>query len=134
MHIISCFGEWFYNVYIFNYKRINTVRNLTEVLNMKEELIPEPIVVVWEEEGDSISIQKGNNRLILNRTASLVWKHIDGIKTMKEIFRELLDETGGSDTEENVKNVLTSSLELFLEEKLIRMRDDNELDGWLDYE
>lgn len=101
---------------------------------MKEELIPEPIVVVWEEEGDSISIQKGNNRLILNRTASLVWKHIDGIKTMKEIFRELLDETGGSDTEENVKNVLTSSLELFLEEKLIRMRDDNELDGWLDYE
>lgn len=101
---------------------------------MRKEMIPEIAVMIWEEEEGSVCIQAGKEKLILNKTASVVWEYIDGINTIEEIIDKIYEEYKETDSLEIITKVVEESLEMFEKENLIKIRETMDFDGWLKYE
>lgn len=101
---------------------------------MRKEMIPELAVMIWDEEEGNVCIQSGTDKLVLNKTASIVWECLDGINTIEDIINIIYDEYKDTDTIENVEKVVEESLEMFEANNLIIIRETMDFDGWLIYE
>ena len=105
-----------------------------EKVAMNKELMPEIIVLIWSEEDGNICVQLGTEKIVLNKTASIVWKYIDGFKSVGEIIQEIFEEYKETDSHETVSNVVIESLKMFEKERLINLKEEVDFEGWLKYE
>lgn len=101
---------------------------------MEHNMVPEVMIIEWEEQGENIYVKYYEDCLLLNKTASIVWKHIDGIKNIDEIINEIYQENNETDSLEQVTSVVEETLELFQKEKIANIRETMDFDRWLEYE
>ena len=101
-------------------------------MNINE--IPEVTTLNWKEEEGIVIINTGIDKIILNKTASIIWNMINGIDTIEEIIDELKKQYGEDNSEEYLEEITIQAIQEFVDNKMVILKSTNEFDGWLQYE
>lgn len=101
-------------------------------MNINE--IPEVTTLNWKEEEGIVIINTGIDKIILNKTASIIWNMINGIDTIEEIINELKKQYGEDNSEEYLEEITIQAIQEFVDNKMVILKSTNEFDGWLQYE
>ncbi|WP_163192172.1 PqqD family peptide modification chaperone [Clostridium thermarum] len=91
-------------------------------------------VVNWMCDGDSIVIDRGTEKILLNKSAKIVWELIDGINTIQDIIDELVKKYGDQNDEDYLISIVEETMSMLENEQLIIMKAASDFDGWLQYE
>lgn len=73
-----------------------------------------------EEDGCVVILQK-ENKILLNLTASIVWKYINGYSNLDEILKNMILKYGENNSEDYIKEILYDSIKVLLENNLIEL-------------
>ena len=101
---------------------------------MKHLGIPDRKTIVWKMEGENACVQVGLKKYILNKTCSIVWKEIDGASTSEDIVSKIQYKYDVKNGREDLIKVVDKSLDILLKKKLITLKANEGIDGWLNYE
>lgn len=96
--------------------------------------IPEVTTLNWKEEEGIIIINIGLEKIMLNKTSSIIWNLINGIDDLQEITNELIKQYGEENSEEYIEEILQQAMEDFTNNKIVVLKTTKEFDGWLQYE
>lgn len=101
---------------------------------MNHNVVPEIVIITWEESNGNVVIKRLEKKIILNYSASIVWKCIDGTKSIDDIISMIYEEYKEDDTMENISSIVEETIGMLQKEKLIAVRDAVDFDGWFEYE
>lgn len=76
----------------------------------------------YTEEDGCVVILQNDNKILLNLTASIVWKYINGYSTLNEICKNIILKYGENNNEDYIKEILYDSIKVLLENNLINKR------------
>ena len=71
---------------------------------------------------------------MFNTSAKAVWEKINGVDSVSEIVDKMYEEYKENYERDYVHEVVVEAINMFTENKLILLRNDNMFDGWLSYE
>lgn len=88
----------------------------TQMKNLYEDVLPRVPVKVeglrTDAEGDTVTVESGGKKVVLEGTAGLIWNHIDNSKTTEQIIKTLLQQVTAADAHIVYEDVITFMLEL----------------------
>lgn len=96
--------------------------------------IPELKVVAWKVENENVVVDIGREKVLLNKSARIVWELIDGIYTVGDIKIQMYEKYKEENTKEYIDEIVDDTIAMFLEYSIIIIRESNDFDGWLEYE
>lgn len=99
-------------------------------MNFNDDTIIEPNIV-WKMEGDNVEAEIGGQKIIFNDSATIIWRKIDGFKTIYQIREELISEYSSFNSEEDIIKILNNCINLFHDNKLILARSSDLFGEWL---
>lgn len=86
--------------------------------------------VIWKLEKNYVVTEKKGNKVILNDTASIVWRKIDGFKTIQDIINDMIDEYGDKNPADYIEQITLKSISMFMNENLIALKEADLLGEW----
>lgn len=96
--------------------------------------IPESKTLNWKVSDNYVQIDSHKNKLLLNETSSLIWKMIDGYLSINEIIEKLYEEHKENNSSEYIAEIVVEAIQDFLNNDLLILKDQDDLNGWLQYE
>ncbi|GMQ57402.1 hypothetical protein AN1V17_17970 [Vallitalea sediminicola] len=100
---------------------------------MDKNLVPEVKTINWKGEGDYAVVNNNFEKLLLNKSVKLVLELINGINTIDDINKILINEYKDTDEPRYIEEIVGKSIQLLIDNNIINMKED-EIDGWLQYE
>lgn len=101
---------------------------------MEKKSVPELKVANWMCEGENVIVDLKTEKLLLNKSAKIVWELIDGINSVEEITNEIIMKYGDQNEEAYLIEIVNETLSMLEKDNLIVIRETNDFDGWLEYE
>lgn len=96
--------------------------------------VPEIKTLFWKAVDDCIMVQGEKEKFLFNTSAKAVWEKINGVDSVSEIVDKMYEEYKENYERDYVHEVVVEAINMFTENKLILLRNDNMFDGWLSYE
>ena len=96
--------------------------------------IPALKTIYWKVTDGYVVVDSSKGHFILNNSSSLVWRCIDGCKTISDIINEIYEEHSRENTLTYVEEIVCEAISEYLDKDLILLREEDDLDGWLQYE
>jgi hypothetical protein len=101
---------------------------------MDKNDIPEITTLNWIDEDGIVILNTGLEKIMINKTSSIIWNKINGIDTVQGIIDEMVTEYGKENSEEYLAEIVESAINEFIINKIAIIKTSNEFDGWLQYE
>jgi|GEM_PF-1830279 len=90
--------------------------------------------LAWKVNDGYVVVESITGQLLLNETSSIIWRIIDGNKSMIDIINELNDKYQDKNNREYIEEVVCEAITEFQERDLIMLGTEDDMDGWLQYE
>ncbi|TGY89438.1 PqqD family protein [Petralouisia muris] len=101
---------------------------------MEINKIPTLKTICWKITDGYVIVDSARGHFILNDTSSIVWKCIDGRKTVADIIREIHVKHSEENTLAQIEEIVCEAITSYMENDLVLLCEDDDLDGWLQYE
>ncbi|GKX32163.1 hypothetical protein SH1V18_46430 [Vallitalea longa] len=101
---------------------------------MNLEKIPQSKTLNWQVKGGYVLINALSGKLMMNETSSLIWRKIDGSLSIQEIIEEIFQEYKKDNTIKYIEEIVCEAIQDFIDKGLLILKEEDDLDGWLQYE
>ncbi|PXV93716.1 coenzyme PQQ synthesis protein D (PqqD) [Lachnotalea glycerini] len=96
--------------------------------------IPILKTIAWKVSDGYVVIDSYKGQLMLNETSSLIWKEIDGNKTIAKIIEELYEKYKDNNNKDYIEEIVYDAINEFEGYDLVMLNLEDDMDGWLQYE
>lgn len=96
--------------------------------------IPTLKTIYWKVTDGYVVVDSPKGHFILNDSSSLIWKCIDGCKTISDIIKEIYEKYSEENTLSQVEEIVCEAIRSYVDKDLILLCEEDDLDGWLQYE
>lgn len=90
--------------------------------------------LIWNVKDNYITFNHNNKKVILNETASMIWRMFDGINTINDVINKLYEDNKDQNTMEYIEEITFMCIDQFQEEGLIIIKENDDFGGWFNYE
>lgn len=101
---------------------------------MDATMVLERKILVWKTVNDVIYLTVENGKLLLNETVKIIWELVDGIRNIQDIVDELMKIYGAEMSVNEIEDIVNETVCIMFEYDIVRVKQEDEFDGWLQYE
>lgn len=101
---------------------------------MELDKIPTLKTICWKVTDGYVVVETSKGQFILNDTSSVIWRCIDGCKTISDIIKEIYEKYSETNTLQYIEEIVCEAINSYIDKGLVLLCEEDDLDGWLQYE
>lgn len=90
--------------------------------------------LLWKYENKYITFEHQGKKVILNNTASIIWRLMDGNNSINDIIDKIYEMHHDENSREYIQSIVYEFIDMIEQEGHIIIKENDEFGGWFQYE